>query len=183
MIRSAVPATEFAQRARGDYGDDAERFLAIYPSDTNEAAKASQQRQFADRTAFGERKLAADVIRGGEKVFLYYFSYLDNAEYNSETQTLGLKLGADHGAELPYVFGIVGHWKTKAPESDVQLERTTMSYWTNFIKKLDPNGPNLAFWKPFTLSDDSIMVLDKAVGMHVHPRAAQINFLQQHTGR
>jgi carboxylesterase type B len=58
-----------------------------------------------------------------------------------------------------------------------------MSYWTNFIKKLDPNGANLAPWKPFSFSDDSIMVFDKNVGMRVHPRAAQVNFLQQHAGR
>lgn len=106
-------------------------------------------------------------------VFLYYFAYVDNADYNSETPTLGLKLGADHGAELPYVFGVVGHWRTKAPEADLRLERTTMSYWTNCIQRLDSNRRDLPPWKPFTLSGDNIMVLDSAVGMRPRPRAAR----------
>jgi para-nitrobenzyl esterase len=181
MIRSAVPAKEFADRARRDYGAEAEKYLAVYPSDSDESAKASQQRQFADRTAFGERNLASDVIRAGAKVFLYYFSYVDTGEYNAEPPTLGLKLGADHGAELPYVFGLVGHWKTKAPDADLQLERTMMSYWTDFITRLDPNGPNLPVWKPFNPSEGNLMVLDSTIGMHAHPRAAQLDFMKNHS--
>lgn len=81
------------------------------------------------------------------------------------------------------MLGVVGHWKKKAPEADLRLERTTMSYWANFIQRLDPNGPGLPPWKPFSLSGDNIMVLDSAVGMRPHPRAAQIDFLQQHPVR
>lgn len=55
--------------------------------------------------------MARAVVQGGAKAFLYYFSYLDVGEYNSETPTLGLRLGADHGRELPYLFGLLQSWE------------------------------------------------------------------------
>jgi len=157
-------------------------FLALYPSNSNPYAKVSQQLQTADRAALGERFLADYVSRSGPKVFLYYFAYQDVGGYNSETPTLGLQLGADHGAELPYVFGLLNHWKASVPPNDLALQNTVMLYWTNFAKTLDPNGAGLPVWKPFSESDGDVMVLDQSVGMEPHPRAAQISFLRAHTG-
>src|SRR5207248_402254 len=138
FIRSALPASRFVQHAEETYGNDSAEYLKVYPADSDQSAKVSQQQQFADRTALAERKLAADIVRSGAKVFLYYFTYLDGGSYNSEPPMLGLRLGADHGAELPYVFGLLNHWKTTVPENDLMLQKAVMSYWTNFAKTLDP---------------------------------------------
>ena len=178
FIRSVMSASEFAEKARKDYGVDAEKFLRLYPSDSDAAAKISQQHEFADKAALAERTLAAYVVGGGAKAYLYYFAYLDTGGYNSEPPTLGLTLGADHGAELPYVFGLLSHWKTKVPENDLKLQGTVMSYWTNFVKTLDPNGSGLPGWKPFKENDDAVMVLDRTVGMQPHPRGGQLDFLK-----
>lgn len=180
FIRSALPASEFVEHAQKTYGNDATEYLKLYPGDSDQSAKISQQHQFADGTALAEQHLAADVVRGGAKVFLYYFAYLDVGGYNSEPPTLGLRLGADHGAELPYVFGLLNHWKTTVPENDLKLQNIVMSYWMNFAKSLDPNGAGLPVWKPFSVSDGSVMVLDQNVGMQPNPRAAQLAFLQVH---
>jgi len=88
--------------------------------------------------------------------------------------------GADHGGELWDVFGVLNHWKTTVPEADLKVQNIVMSYWTNFAKTLDPNAPGLPTWKPFSRSENEIMVLDQDVGMQAHPRAAQIDFLQVH---
>lgn len=144
------------------------------------SAKISEQHQFADQAALAERALADYVVRGGAKAFLYYFSYLDTEGYNSEPSTLGLKLGADHGGELPYVFGLLNRWKSPVPESDLKLQNVVMSYWTNFVKTLNPNGRGLPVWKSFGDSRDAAMVLDQSVGMRAHPRAAQLDLLRAH---
>ena len=183
FLRSALSASEFTDKAHKDYGADAGKFLTVYPGESEQAAKISQQHEFADRTALGERSLATDAGRGGERVFLYYFDYLDEGGYNSEPPTLGLRLGADHGAELPYVFGLLNHWKTAVPDKDVKLQNMVMSYWTNFAKSLDPNGSGLSAWAPFKGSDSSVMVLDPSAGMRPHLRAAQLDFLQDHAGK
>jgi len=180
FIRSALPASGFIQHAEETYGNDSAEYLKVYPGDSDQSAKVSQQQQFADRTALAERKLAADLVRSGAKVFLYYFTYLDEGSYNSEPPTLGLRLGADHGAELPYVFGLLNHWKTTVPENDLMLQKVVMSYWTNFAKTLDPNGTDLSLWTSFARSDIDVMVLDRNVGMRTHPRTAQLSFLQTH---
>lgn len=183
LIRSALSAGDYIQRAHSGYATDAGQFLILYPGDSDAAAKTSQQVQIADRAALAERDLAGNVVRGGARAFLYYFSYLDTGGYNSEPPTLGLALGADHGAELPYVFGLLNRWKTTVPESDLKMQSVVMSYWTNFAKTLDPNGVGLPIWKSYGESNDAVMVLDHSVGMRPHPRAAQLDFLQAHSNQ
>jgi para-nitrobenzyl esterase len=183
FIRSVLSARDFAERARKDYGADADKFLKLYPSDSDQSAKVSQQHEFADKAAVAECNLAGYVVRGGAKAYLYYFSYLDKGGYNSEPPSLGLTLGADHGAELPYVFGLLSHWKTTVPENDLKLQTIVMSYWTNFVKTLNPNGPGLPDWNSYKENDDAVMVLDQKVGMQTHPRAAQLDFLQTHVAQ
>jgi para-nitrobenzyl esterase len=146
FIRSALSASDYVDRAQKEYGEHAEVFLKLYPGDSVQSAKTSQQHQFSDRTALGERNLAEEIAQGGGKVFLYYFTYLDIGEYDSERPTLGLRLGADHGAELPYVFGLLNHWSTPVPENDRKLQAVVMDYWTNFATILDPNGAGLPRW-------------------------------------
>ncbi len=183
IIRSALSAGDYVQRAHTDYGKEAERFLVFYPGDSDKNAKVSQQVQIADRAALAERNLAGNVVHGGSKAFLYYFSYVDTGGYNAEPPTLGLTLGADHGAELPYVFGLLNRWKTAVPESDFKMQSIVMSYWTNFAKTLDPNGVGLPIWKPHLDSNDVVMVLDNSIGMRPHPRAAQLDYLQTHSSQ
>ena len=178
--RSVLSAKDHAEQAHKNYGADAEKFLELYPSDSDQAAKISQQRQIADGTAFGEQKLATEISRSGPKVYLYYFDYLDEGGYNSEPATLGLRLGADHGAELPYVFGLLNHWNKPVPDQDLKLQSMVMQYWTNFVKSLDPNAEGLPAWEPFNPKDDGVMVFDKNVGMQPHPRAAQVDFFRSH---
>jgi para-nitrobenzyl esterase len=181
IIRSALSASDYVKRAHADFGNDAERFLILYPGDSNKNAEISQQVQITDHAALAERNLASDVVRGGSKAFLYCFSYLDTGGYNAEPPTLGLRLGADHGAELPYVFGLLNRLKTAVPESDLKIQSVVMSYWTNFAKTLNPNGVGLPIWKSYGESSDAVMVLDKSVGMRPHPRRAELDFLKAHS--
>lgn len=101
-------------------------------------------------------------------------------DYNSEPSTRGLKLGADHGAELPYVFGLLNRWKSAVPESDLKLQNVVISYWTNFVKTLNPNGRYLPVGKSFRDSREAAMVVDQSVGMRAHPRGAQLDFFRAH---
>jgi len=133
--------------------------------------------------------LAVDIARAlplnidGSRAFLYHPCYLDTGGYSAEPPTLGLILGADHGAELPYVFGLLDRWKTKIPESDLKMQSVVMSYWTNFAKTLDPSGTGLPTWKSYDESSDAVMVVGESVGMRPHPRRAQLDFLKTHSAQ
>jgi para-nitrobenzyl esterase len=180
MIRSALPADKYVEQAHKRHGRDAEEFLKLYPGDSDRSAAISQQRQIADSASLNAQRVAGMVARTGSKTFVYYFSYLDTGGYNSEPPTVGLVLGADHGAELPYVFGLLNHWSKPVPDSDRKLQDILMSYWTNFAKALNPNDAGLPIWKALDESQDAVMILDRNVGMQRHPRALQVGFLQAH---
>ena len=74
-------------------------------------------------------------------------------------------------------------WKSVVPESDLKLQNVVMSYWTNFVKTLNPNGRDLPVEKSFRDSRDAAMVLDQSVGMRAHPRGAQLDFFRLIPGR
>uniref|UniRef100_A0A4X2KXI8 Carboxylic ester hydrolase n=1 Tax=Vombatus ursinus TaxID=29139 RepID=A0A4X2KXI8_VOMUR len=51
---------------------------------------------------------------------------------------------ADHGDELPFVFGIP--LLAEATEEEKLLSHRIMSYWANFARHKDPNGADLIHW-------------------------------------
>ena len=67
-------------------------------------------------------------------------------------------LGATHGAELPYVFGIANpRWVI----ADHDISEAMQTYWANFAATGDPNGaarhPSLPVWPKFLATRQSYM--------------------------
>jgi para-nitrobenzyl esterase len=180
MVKSALPAKGFTEQANKNYGAAAAEFLKLFPASTDAAAKESTQRQFSDNAAAQTWHVASSVAKSKVPVYMYFFNYVDKGGYNAEPPSLGLILGADHGAELPYVFGLLNHWKAPVPEADRKLQDTMMKYWVNFARTMNPNGADLRGWKTFDGSGYDVMILGKGVGMGPHPRAAQVKFLDAH---
>jgi para-nitrobenzyl esterase len=70
--------------------------------------------------------------------------------------------GAPHGVEVPYAFATLGArmgpFPTPPPTpEDEAVARMVNTYWANFAKTGDPNGPGLTKWPLYGPSKDEIL--------------------------
>ncbi|XP_043837720.1 cocaine esterase-like [Dromiciops gliroides] len=70
---------------------------------------------------------------------------------------------ADHGDEMPFVFGAPFLWEET--EEEKLLSHRIMSYWANFARHGDPNGANLLHWPVYDQKEEYLQLnLQLSVG-------------------
>jgi para-nitrobenzyl esterase len=149
FMRKPVTAAAFEKQIRSGYGDRADVILSAYPHSTDaEAARSSADvfREFAFAwPTWAWARMQSQKGKG--KAFVYYFDHRTPASPD----------GANHGAEISYVFGSFrGPGGTPSPE-DLALSDLIRSYWINFARTGDPNGSGLPQWPAFTEKDQKVM--------------------------
>lgn len=102
----------------------------------------------------GAIRFGENSLRNGRKpVYLYYF----------DRKLPGDDAGAFHSAELWYEFGTLSRcWRPMTPW-DYTLSDIISSYWANFAKTGDPNGPGLPHWPAYTRDCPAEMLLADTV--------------------
>ncbi len=80
---------------------------------------------------------------GRKSSYIYYF-----------TRDLpGDKNGAFHSSELWYMFGTLKNCWRPMTEGDYALSKKMLDYWSNFMKKGDPNSEGLPVWRVCSSKD------------------------------
>jgi para-nitrobenzyl esterase len=169
----ATPA-RFEAQMRAQFGSHADAILALYPHATD--AEAEQATRDVERdsvlawSTWAWARLHSQ--RGTGKVHLYYF----------DRRSPQAPRGPTHGAEIGYVFGNLlspvsgaAYALSGTPgPADAALSELIQSYWVNFAKTGDPNGPGLPPWPAFGASDQQAMFLNEHPGPHPVPNMRQI---------
>jgi para-nitrobenzyl esterase len=160
--RGNMTAAQFENQIKSQYGPHAAAILSAYPHSTDaEAAKAnkglSRESTFAWSTWTWAR---LQKQKGKGKAFEYYYDY---HESNVD--------GSGHGSDVPYAFQTLTPGRDGAPPKpeDVKLSDMISSYYVNFAKTGDPNGPGLPKWPAYVDSNPQAMVFDAKPGARPLP--------------
>jgi para-nitrobenzyl esterase len=153
FAREKTPA-EYRANVEQRYGPYAEKLLAAYPAGTASVPKSA--RNLMRDAAFGWHTWAWASFQaraGKSKVFFYHFDQHPQHPAGSPEADHGMP----HGVDVPYVFQTLDRNDTKLTPGDWAISDTVSTYWTNFAKRGDPNGPGVPAWPRYTESDRRVM--------------------------
>ncbi len=152
--RERMPA-EFIANVEKRYGPFAERLLAAYPVGEDSVPKTA--RDLMRDAAFGWQTWAWATLQartGDSRVFYYYFDQHPARDPASPAADHGMP----HGVDVPYVFQTLNRDDENLTAGDRAISETVATYWTNFAKRGDPNGPTVPAWPEFSLENPQVMI-------------------------
>ncbi|EDY83622.1 Carboxylesterase superfamily [Verrucomicrobiia bacterium DG1235] len=159
------------------YGPFAEELIAAYPPVGDRVSKTA--RDLMRDAAFGWQTWAwatQQAKTGDSKIFFYYFDQHADQPADSEAADHGMP----HGVDVPYVFQTLAPNDANLSEADYTLSDTVSTYWTNFAKHGDPNGPTVPEWPEYTLDNREVMHFDDKAFVGPVPSADSLEVLDDY---
>jgi para-nitrobenzyl esterase len=139
------------------YGEQAASFLKLYPVNSDADIAAAGKAAGRDRARVSVDLWAAGQLKASKRVYTYYFDRVIPWPAH-------LEFGAFHTSEVPYVFKTITKIDRPWEPVDQKVSETVASYWVNFAKKGDPNGPGLPSWPAYDANGHTTMQLGARVG-------------------
>jgi para-nitrobenzyl esterase len=173
-IRAAVTlrpqkptAQSFTEETRKRYGAQAEAILKAYPAGSDaeaiESAAALGSDMFIGYATW--KWIETHLATGKSRVYRYSFDRqipVPAGHTVMGAPASSKDIGARHAGEIEYVFGALEISLPKVPweDADRRLSDTMTSYWANFARTGDPNGPGLPKWSPYRTDGRRVLHFD-----------------------
>jgi para-nitrobenzyl esterase len=167
LARQKTTATSFVEQTRARFGPAADALLKLYPAATDAEAVESAAAFAGDLfVGYGTWKwIELHGKTSGSPIYRYSFDRKIPVAAGTKlggVPATAADIGARHAGEIEYVFGALDSLADVPWEpADRQLSDLMMSYWSNFARTGDPNGPGLPKWPRHAAHDDfQVMHLD-----------------------
>jgi para-nitrobenzyl esterase len=155
--REKTPA-EFVAGVEQRYGKFAKDLLKAYPVGDNSVPKTA--RDLARDAAFGWHTWSwarLQAKNGRSNVYYYYFD--QHPDHPKDSPRYGY--GSPHAQEVAYVFQHLDEANPDITSSDQAIAEAMGTYWTNFAKSGNPNGPGLTQWPSYSDDRPHVMHFNK----------------------
>jgi para-nitrobenzyl esterase len=121
---------------------------------------------------------SASVDASDRRAFVYSFEHAQPG-----TDGRPNPLGAFHTSEIVYAFGALDSSRLPWTSADRRLADLMSSYWTNFAKSGDPNGPGLPPWPAYGGRSEQVMELSDRPHAKPIPRRDALDFIDRYFAR
>lgn len=158
----ALPKCQVEKLVRKSMGEKSDRIFEMYSFEDYRRPIFLVGALLAD--GFNSRAYAAaEALSTFTPVYMYRFDW--------DEEFMGRNAGAFHALENPLVFGNLKAKSSplsllmnkKAMNTAAPLSETMMSYWSNFARSADPNGPGLVEWPRYHSEGKERLLLDSRV--------------------
>ena len=165
LLEKAEPtAQNYIARLHALFQDGAESYLKFYPAGTDGEAKQSAQDLASDLFISYSTWKWIEMHAATGKSPIYRYQFDDALPQRASVPSRG----AYHSAEIEFVFDVLASKNLPWRPEDQKLSDLMSSYWTNFAKRGDPNGPGLPTWPAYG-SQTHYQVMHLCADPYSHP--------------
>jgi para-nitrobenzyl esterase len=152
-----VKAATFESDLEHSFGQLPAPLVAAYPHSTDEEARQARLDLERDLRFGWDMWTWARLQAGTGGNSVYYYSFRQRPPFPVGSVYEGW--GASHFAELWYVFDHLDQEPWRWSMADRKVAEEMSSYWVNFARSGNPNGPGLPLWPAFTKAENKVLYL------------------------
>ena len=168
----------YAMLPEETFGEKAERFLEVYAAtDTDEVERAAADYAGDHSIGYGTWKwIETHVATSDAPVYRYRFDQTLPLPTNAPADA---KPRAAHAWDIEYVFRVIDSKDLPWRAEDRQVSELMSTYWTNFAKTGNPNGPDVPDWPAYNGSPSRpVMHIDATPEIMEDTHRARFEFLE-----